>query len=56
MLGPTVTEKSKRALAPKKGTEKDWKAAMLQADKSDNIPAVYPSRKQHHHTWSRKYR
>ena len=37
MLGPTVTERSKRAPASKGGTEKDQKAAMPRADKSDKI-------------------
>ena len=50
MLGPTVTKKSKRALTPKGGTEKDQKAAMLLVDKSDKIPTVHPLQKQHHHT------
>ena len=43
MLGPTVTKKRRRALAPKGGTEKDQKAAMLQVDKSNKIPVVHPS-------------
>ena len=38
MLGPTVTKMSKKAPAPKGGIEKDKKAAMLQADKSNKIP------------------
>ena len=50
MLGPTVTKMSKKAPAPKGGIEKDKKAAMLQVDKSNKIPAVHLSRKQHHHT------
>ena len=37
MLGPTVTERSKRAPESKGGTEKDQKAAMPRADKSDKI-------------------
>ena len=37
MLGPTVTERSKRAPVSKGGTEKDQKAAMPRADKSDKI-------------------
>ena len=43
MLGPTVMERSKRALAPKGGTKKDQKATMLRADKSDKIPTIHPS-------------
>ena len=43
MLGPTVTERSKRASVLKGGTEKDQKAVMPQADKSDKIPAVHLS-------------
>ena len=50
MLGPIVMEKSKKALASKKGTEKDRKVAMLRVDKSDKIPTVHPSQKQHHYT------
>ena len=50
MLGPTVTKKSKRTLVPKGGTKKDRKAAMLQVDKSDKIPAVHLLQKHHHHT------
>ena len=50
MLGPTIMKKSKRALAPKEGTENDRKAAMLQVDKSDKILVVHPLQKQHHHT------
>ena len=49
MLGPTVTERSKRAPAPKGGTERDQKAAVLRANKSDKIPVVHPSQKLHHH-------
>ena len=45
MLGPTVTEKSKKAPAPKKWTKKDQKAAMLPANRSDKIPAILPSQK-----------
>ena len=43
MLGPTVTKKRRRALAPKGGIEKDQKAAMLQVDKSNKIPVVHMS-------------
>ena len=50
MLGPTVTEKSKKAPMPKLGTEKDLKAATLRADKSDKMLAIHLSRKQHHRT------
>ena len=43
MLGPTVTKKRRRALAPKGGIEKDQKAAMLQVDKSNKILVVHMS-------------
>ena len=43
MLGPTVTERSKRALMPKGGIKKDQKAAMPQVGKSDKISAIHPS-------------
>jgi len=43
MLGLTIRERSKRASAPKEGIEKNQKAAMPQADKSDKTPAVHPS-------------
>ena len=49
MLGPTVTERSKRAPALKGGTEKDQKVEMPQANKSNKIPAIHPSQIQHHH-------
>ena len=56
MLGPKVTEKSKRAPTPKEGIEKDRKAATLRADRSDKIPAVHLSQEQHHHTLLRRCR
>ena len=37
MLGLTVTNRSRRAPVPKEGIEKDWKATMLRAGKSDKI-------------------
>ena len=43
MLGLTVMERSKKALAPKGETEKDQKAAMPRADKSNKILAIHPS-------------
>lgn len=48
MLGPIVTERSKRAPMSKGGTEKDQKVAMSRVGKSDKIPAVHPSQIQHH--------
>ena len=43
MLGPTITERSKRAPALKGGTEKNQKVAMPRVDKSDKTPAVHLS-------------
>ena len=51
MLDPKVTRRSKRALALKRGTEKDWKEAMPQVGRSNKIAVVHPSQIRYHHIW-----
>ena len=56
MLGLTITEKCKRVSVLKGGIEKDQKAAMPWADKSDKTPTVLPLQIRYHCTWLQRCR